>query len=95
MMERSQGGCCAFMVEGGQQGTVATQRRRAVADDGGGGRAGRWEPIDAPAPVIKAGEATHEQRRGGFVIIVVSIVLFRYEWTTIYHIMGFTRPFLA
>ena len=63
------------MVEGGQQGTAATQRRRTAANDGGGGCAGRWERANAPAPVIEAGEATHEQRPGGFVVVAVFILL--------------------
>ena len=67
------------MVEGGQQGTVATQRRRAAANDGGGGCAGRWERVDAPAPVIEAGEATHKQRSGGFVIVPLPLVIGTYQ----------------
>ena len=63
------------MVDGGQQGTVATQRRRAAANDGGAGCAGRWERANAPAPVIEAGEATHEQQSGGFVVVPVLVVL--------------------
>ena len=59
----------------GQQGTAATQWLRTAAHDGGGGRAGCWDCADAPAPVIEAGEATHEQRPGGFVIVSVTIVL--------------------
>ena len=67
------------MVKGRQQGTVATHRRRAEANNGGGGCAGCWERVDAPAPMIKAGEPTHVQRRDGFVVIVVPIVLGTYQ----------------
>ena len=45
---------------------AATQWHRAAAAEGGNGRAGRWERITGSAPVVDAGEATNEQRRGCF-----------------------------
>ena len=47
--------------------------------NGGGGHAGRRERANAPAPMIEAGKATHEQRCGGFVIVPVPIVLGTYQ----------------
>ena len=63
----------------GEQGTVATQQRRAAADNGRDSHAGRWERAGTPATVIKAGEATYEQQRGGFVIMVAPIVVSTYQ----------------
>ena len=37
----------------------------------------KTETNDKSAPVIEAGEVTHEQRRGGFVIVPVPMVVYR------------------
>ena len=53
--------------EGARSREAATvQRCSAAADHGGGGRKGHWGCSDEPAPVVDAGGALEEQRRGGF-----------------------------